>query len=177
MREPVWKEAAKMAVYWYVESQEVGSDSALIVIQAAFELLSWTWFVEDRKKYSRRDFNRLPTAVKLRLLLESAEIPTTIQSSLQELDAHAKSRGWADGPEALVGIRNALVHPTVRNVARIAATSAYSLFEASQLALWYLELILLYLFGFQGKYANRLVMNGWKGEEVSPVPWQSIPAA
>jgi hypothetical protein len=42
--------------------------------------------------------------------------------------------------------------------------------ELQQLSLFYLELALLRLIGFDGEYANRLGSH-WVGD-VEPVPWQ-----
>jgi hypothetical protein len=51
--------------------------------------------------------------------------------------------------------------------------SSSSYFEASLLSFWYLEMLLLRLFAYTGKYSNRLVLSGWKGQEVEGVPWVS----
>ena len=44
------------------------------------------------------------------------------------------------------------------------------MFEAWQLAQWYLELILLRLFAFNGSYSNRTKQGKYIGQ-VEPVPW------
>ena len=44
-------------------------------------------------------------------------------------------------------------------------------YEAWSLALWYLELLLLLLFEYQGQYSNRLKRDVYRGEEVERVPW------
>jgi len=46
-------------------------------------------------------------------------------------------------------------------------------FEAYLLSLWYLELVLLWLFDYRGKYSNRLGWKGWNAESVECVPWAS----
>jgi hypothetical protein len=43
--------------------------------------------------------------------------------------------------------------------------------DAWLLGMWYLELVLLRLFDYEGTYSNRLVREGWIGDEVQPVPW------
>jgi hypothetical protein len=46
------------------------------------------------------------------------------------------------------------------------------LYEASDLGLWYLELVLLAIFGYQGPYINRLQKVHQNGE-TEPVPWSN----
>ena len=53
--------------------------------------------------------------------------------------------------EAITGIRNSLVHPDA------GAKSSDSYYEAYNLSLWYLDLILLHLCGHNGSFANRLI--------------------
>jgi hypothetical protein len=91
------------------------------------------------------------------------------------LDAVATALSWSDGPEILVGLRNALVHPTVEKRRRLEVALEgvfdWAYFEASALSLWYLELLLLSLFDYRGEYSNRLVLSGFRGQEVERVPW------
>ena len=78
----------------------------------------------------------------------------------------AKAENWADGPEAFVAVRNQIVHPAKRQKVK----GGRAFFEALQLGKWYLELILLKSFGFNGNYACRLNIPRWAGS-VEPVPW------
>jgi hypothetical protein len=142
-----------------------------MLLQAAFELFAWTLLVEDKSSISRKSFESLPAAMKLRSLLSTCGIPHDVPSSLTSLLPLNQHFGWADGPGALVGLRNMMVHPTKSNNQKFAKASAHALFEASSLSFWYLELLLLWLFGFRGKYSNRLIMSGWKGDDVEVVPW------
>jgi hypothetical protein len=165
------KQSTQLSVYWYLEAEKAGSDSAIILIQAAFELLAWSFFVEQQRKYSPESFERTPSRELLPQLLLSIPIELEIPATLGALRQTAADQGWADGPTALFGIRNALLHPTIQNRRSYDTLTPMSLFEAAQLALWYLEMILLWSAGYSGRYANRLVLSGWRGQEVEHVPW------
>ena len=68
--------------------------------------------------------------------------------------------------EILSEIRNDLVHAKMRaNV----CLDAY--LEARDLGQWYVELLLLKLFGYNGKYANRLAYKYEDRWEPEIVPW------
>jgi hypothetical protein len=163
-KDPLWGDAIKLAIYWYLEAGRVGNDTAIIIAQAAFEKLAWTFLVKDKKLVSVTKLKAMNVADQLRELLKFMGIPSTVPASLAELGALASQKRWHDGPQALTGIRNSMVH-SAGNRPPVAA-NAQSLFEASMLSLWYLELAILYLLGYAGKYSNRLVMTGWKGQEV-----------
>src|ERR1700677_3657254 len=91
----------------------LGDDSALILAQAAFELLAWTFFVEDRKSISRSNFKKTGAAERnLLALLNTVGIPTAIPSSLEALTGLASQLNAKNGPASLISIRNAFVHST-----------------------------------------------------------------
>jgi hypothetical protein len=78
---------------------------------------------------------------------------------------------FASGPELLTKYRNHIAHPKRnQNIAR------YSLSEKSlinQLGLYYTEMLLLYLIGYDDMYSNRLNFPSWEGNYDS-LPWKSI---
>ncbi len=106
----------------------------------------------------------LNAANKLRLLISSLNIPKEIPSSLSAL--HGKrGKKWDDGIDAITCIRNSFVHPNEQS-----ASHNHPYYEAYNLSLWYLELVLLRLCGHKGKYSNRLAGNKYIGT-VESVPW------
>ena len=44
-------------------------------------------------------------------------------------------------------------------------------YEALQLGIWYVELLVLYILDFKGIYFNRCSGAGWSGEGEEKVPW------
>jgi hypothetical protein len=159
---PLWK-----AIYWYLLANGSNSDAALILAQTALELLAWTCCVEDRKMISADAFEPrgLSAADKLRLLASALELPLEIPSSLSALHGRPGKK-WQDAPDAITGTRNVLVHPHAKVPV---PEGAY--YEAANLSLWYLEMILLRLSGHRGKYSNRLAPSPRYTGCVESVPW------
>lgn len=151
-----WKRSLKDAIYWYTEANRAGAgigvDSALLFTQAALELLSWTSCVLDRGMVSPKAFspNKLSASDKLRLLVSSLNIPLAIPLSLKSLHSKAGSK-WEDSMHAITDLRNSLVHPGKE---KKVPEGAY--YDAWRLSMWYIELLLLRLCTYSGKYANRL---------------------
>ena len=96
--------------------------------------------------------------------LLALEIPADLPDRLKALHGR-RGKKWSDGPDAVTGVRNALVHPSEKDEL---PEGAY--FEAWQLSMWFLDLVLLRLCGYAGEYANRLALSRWVGQ-VEPVPW------
>jgi hypothetical protein len=172
MKNPEWRETIRTAVYWYVrgDTNLIGPDGAIVLVQTALEKLAWHILVRVRHSISERDFSDLPAAGQLRLVLDACSVPLHLPPALGELTGVAKGqkgeRDWADGPEAFVATRNQIVHPGKRK--RVKGGLAF--YEALQLGTWYLELILLRSFRFDGSYVCRLNIPVHVGN-VEPVPW------
>ncbi|HSY93348.1 MAG TPA: hypothetical protein VK812_18440 [Candidatus Binatus sp.] len=173
MGDSQWRERIRTAVYWYLraDTNHVGPDGAIILLQAALETLAWHILVRHRRAISEEGFLKLPAADQLRLLLNSCSIPLQSPALLARLSAAARGKkgqqDWVDGPQAFVAVRNQLVHPR-RKPRRLEGGPSY--YEVLQLGKWYLELVLLRTFGFNGLYANRLKIPRYAGD-VELVPW------
>lgn len=169
-----WREPIDSALLWYLTCNQVDEAAvrgAIVLQQAALELLAWTLLVEDQEVLSEDGARKSPAFDRIRRLLSFCGISHEIPSTLSDLTAVAKELNWADGPAATTGIRNALVHSSAEKRARIRSVGPKSRFEAWALGQWYLELVLLRLFGYEGRYANRLHHDVWRGEDVELVPW------
>jgi hypothetical protein len=165
LNDPKWNNVIKPIIYWYVESNTLrGIDGALILAQTALEKLAWNYLVIAQKCLDEKAFNHMKAAEKFRMLLFSCRIPVDLPAYCQELSQIAKEYKLPDGPSAITFIRNKTVHPPKSN-----RSFAKAYWESLQLALGYVELVLLNLFGYQGKYSNRLSKT-WSGE-VEDVPW------
>jgi hypothetical protein len=166
-----WREPLSKALYWYLAANEptsgIGVDSGLILAQAALEVLSWSYCVVERKMLSAADFKQrgLSASDKFRLLASVLGIPLEIPRELGALYA-MQGGSCKDGMDAITEIRNSLVHPQREMQIHFDAFC-----EAWKLSLWYLDLALLRLFRYEGKYGNRLAKH-WVGE-VTDVPWAS----
>jgi hypothetical protein len=173
MGDSKWRETIRAAVYWYVraDTNHVGPDGAIVLLQAALENLAWHILVRHRRAISEDGFLKLPAADQLRLLLDVCSIPLQSPALLARVAAAAKAKkgeqGWVDGPQAFVAVRNQLVHPR-RKPRRLEGGPSY--YEILQLGKWYLEMVLLRTFGFNGQYSNRLKIPRSVGD-VEFVPW------
>ncbi|MCH8150269.1 MAG: hypothetical protein IH987_20215 [Planctomycetes bacterium] len=168
-KDDLWGPVIRTAIYWYVAANnrgsEIGVDAGLILAQTALENLAWTYCVQDRKMVSPRAFDPggLSAADRLRLLATALGIPTELPRNFRALRAKRGNK-WDDGPDAITGIRNSVVHP-----AKKSEFAEGSYFEAWKLSLWFLDLVFLHLLEHDGEYANRLSQR-WIGE-VETVPW------
>lgn len=170
--DPLWRDPTSLAIFWYLECNRhsMAVEAALIIAQAALELLSWVLLVEDSKVFSANGFNSLPAADKIREFLNRVGIPVAVPPTLTQLVNASAILGWLDGPQALTEIRNGLVHPKESKRKKVLGHAPEVRLEVMELACWYLELALLSLFNYKGSYINRLVPKRWV-YEVESVPW------
>jgi hypothetical protein len=168
-RQDLWNEPLRVVTQMYVEANgPITVDTSTLLAQAALELIAWVRFVEELKTRREADFDRGTRASdRLRELLGWLEVDPSIPSSLDDLSREASRLGWEDGPHAVTDMRNALVHPRIRD--RLMAPSMAAKIELNELALSYCELALLRLIDFDGEYANRL--GSRMVGVVEPVPW------
>jgi hypothetical protein len=171
-RDLLWKDVIEWALYWWLSANNPGlrwetsilaSLAGLETITSAFNknfgLTPIGWSGARR---AGRGGKGSEIAKKLRGMLVFIKMPTNIPGQLNELRDLAAPLSW-DGPEAVSEVRNSLAHP-----ARMGPEGAA--FQASQLAMWYLEMSLLFLFDFKGQCANRTVFNKhFQARE--QVPW------
>lgn len=140
------------ALYWYLAANHEGSraEGGLIIGQAALELLAWTLLVIERKMITRSKFKSRPRTAgdNISALLGACHIPTSIPVKLAELHTALSQTKWTDGPSLINGVRNDLVHPEKDGHEQLA-------YEAWQLALHYVELVIFYLCKYDGRYSNR----------------------
>lgn len=167
-REP-WVDELHRIIWWYISANNRGEsmacDMAIVHAQAALEALAWIYCVQDQKMLSPDAFktNKLLASDKLRLLLVSLGIPTDIPANLDAL-AKLCPKPFADSPHAISELRNDVVHPKQKHT-----YEGGEWYDCLRLALWQIELVILSLSGYRGRYCNRL------GEGVvgmrDKVPW------
>ena len=170
-RDQAWNAVLKAALGWYVasNSSRAPNETRIVMSLVALDMLAWVELVETKSLHSRRDFERLSAAGRLRCLFHHLNVPLDIPGhftgvqNLREGDAH-------DVPGVIARLRNALVHATENSRDLINSLSDVQLWEAGQLALQSLELCLLALCGYHGRYARR-AWRGWKGDDETTVPW------
>jgi hypothetical protein len=167
-----WGNSARIVIHWYLESlAEAGAiEGACILEGAALELLAWVKFEDefrndDNLLEEQKRFKSLSLSRKLNRLLESSDIPQAIPAELDTLISLAACQNWKNAAHAFCDIRNDITHAAPENRGRIINIPVAARVEAWKLGLWYVELILLRLFNYKGRYSNRF----YYGEEL--VPW------
>ena len=151
----------RVALYWYLRSNESNAlEAGIVLTQAALERLARLLLSEE--KYDPK----ANAACRIRAALQETRINTVIPQSCKELRMVCRTESLCEGPEILAKIRNDLVHSEMRSKICL---EAY--LEARDLGQWYVELLLLRLFGYKGKYANRLAYEYEGRYEPEVVPW------
>ncbi len=166
-----WRECLRAVIYWYIQANTSGHspsiDTAIILAQVALERLAYHYVVVDRKMLSGKGFDDLWASDRLRMLFSLCGIPNEITNVVPGIckanDGFNKSSKWLDGAHAIVDIRNSLVHPVSKKDVRDCYVDAW------RLSLWYLELSVLALCGYDGTYTNRLTATYTSDSE--SVPW------
>ncbi|MGO8871240.1 MAG: hypothetical protein ACLQPH_07520 [Acidimicrobiales bacterium] len=156
------------AVDWYTQSVEgFHLETAAIFAQAGLELMSWLCLVFD-VGLSDDAFKKLDTSDALRLALDRSGIDLQVPAALAQLYSATRSspgHPQLDGPGAVVEIRNGTIHP--KALQRLGDDDVR--FQGGQLAIRYLECLLLHRLGYQGAVRNRTT---WQLESV---PWSTQP--
>lgn len=155
----LWKEAKdrnflETAIHWYIEAngQAAYVDGSIIFAQAALELI-YNWLLVEKKKIIvGQDADSLSASNKIRLLLAHIQVTLEIPPKYTDLSSLSEA---IDGPNIFVYIRNALVHGQEKKRVGLMAISDLAKYQALQLGLWYIELLLLYILDFEGKYYDR----------------------
>jgi hypothetical protein len=170
-----WQKPLETAISWLVEanSSRAASETRIVLAQVALELLAWVHVVETQNSHSRRDFDRISAAGRIRTLLQQLRIPTAVPDYLRRLPID--DRDAFDGPGVITSVRNALVHAAEQKRFAIGKLGGVQRYQCAQLALQYLELALLAICGHDGRYARR-GWEGWKGDDEVQVPWMFTPS-
>ena len=151
------------ALEWYLESNaQEASHTSIVLNQAALERLTVETVGERAKvKTGAKTIGEKQgdwIARALRKVKADVGIPIPFKQVLG-------TKSFEHGPHALVEIRNDLVHPKMKKGVPFSEVQM----PARELGLWYVELLLLALFGYRGLYSNRLTRK-WRGD-VETVPW------
>jgi hypothetical protein len=153
-------------MHCYVESNLNRGHSlehCIVLSQIALEMLCWYHLVV-KKRVRKAEYDGGSAANNLQRLLLQCRIPDAIPSGFRELPNVASSL-----TAAVVTVRNSIVHPRPRR--KVLERDQSSLLrEACHGAVWALELVLLWTFGYMGKYRDRRTAF-WVGD-VEEVPWK-----
>ncbi|MCC6725194.1 MAG: hypothetical protein IT258_11840 [Saprospiraceae bacterium] len=174
-----WKEDADFlstAIHWYVEANRNSGlvEGSTIMIQTAIELI-YNWYIVERKKMLRgKDIDNLSASNKIRLLLSQLGMDSNdVPVGLSRLEEYRKNENppLEDAPESFTQIRNSIVHPQSEKRKKLAKIKDLAKYEALQLGIWYVELSILKILNYNGKYTNRCLLPKFLGDGEDFVPW------
>lgn len=163
---PQWNDRTRVALEWYLESNaQKALHSSIVLSQAALERLSFLQVGErlTAKQLGRKD--RETEGEWIARALSQTGVDCKIPPSCTALEQLRRANAFDHGPHTIVAIRNDLIHQDMSY--GILSGDVYR--QAKELSLWYVEMLLLKLFDYNGIYANRMTQQ-WRGE-VEPVPW------
>jgi hypothetical protein len=161
-------------IHWYLEAnyRSGGIQGAMIMAQAGLELLYNYIVVEQKGIILGKDSENIKAANKIRILLSQIQVENLIPSNLIHLKSFIESRkDCTDGADALVYIRNSMVHGQQKKRDDLNKIAGAVLNEALELALWYIELSILSVLKYEGVYYNRCLKKGYNSESEELVPW------
>lgn len=163
----IWRGTLSDSIHWYINANDgsTGIEKGIIATQIALEKVVWQYLVNHKKAISEKGFDDLRASDKIRLLCRYLEIPLQIPDQFSILKSKRNDEWW-DLSWAITDVRNSLVHPKIKP--NIDFKDAY--LDTWKLSLWLLEMVLLRILNFNGKYSNRLIERRWVGQVESP-PW------
>lgn len=163
------------AVGWYLEANTkpyYHFDTSLIISQSALEMF-YNWLMVEKDKILRGKTN-LSAANKIRLLLARVgvknEVPA-MYTNLNKFLSDTKNKNEEDAVDAIVLYRNAIVHGEYEKRLKLQLFTPTFKYEAKNLTIWYLELCILFVLGYNGKYSNRTTAKYVTDSEI--VPWNT----
>lgn len=158
-KEPDDKNFLLTSIFWYTSSNQPDTiEGGLIIGQVALELI-FNWWVVEKKNFSGEGLSaKIRTERKIRAILKLLTIDPVIPSHFSSLTNYKEGYGnLKDSCDTIVQVRNDLVHSDKSRSARLSGYGHHQVIkEAWQLNLFYIELALLRILGYNGNFYNRL---------------------
>jgi hypothetical protein len=159
-------------VHTYIVCSDVSKitvEMATVLIQTALEMIAEIAVYERTGTFTQREWKNKSACSKISILLGEFGVPIEIPETMRALrDSLAAKR--LTGPEIITKIRNPHVHPDRKNRRKIEAYTAAIRIEIWRLAMWYYDLCMLKLIGYNGKYS--VAISGERTEVLESVPWR-----
>lgn len=165
------------ATSYYTQAHNGNAEIGIASALSGLQLLGDSWFVQEKKIYTRGAWNKLGAEDQIRAMLSSAlcRVSTLVPQGYDHLaDVERRlmsnadeQKPYYDGLSCLIKMRNEVMHPS-RNK-RLKWTFEEWI-EAHELATHFLELALLAYVGYRGKIHPRTALNRYAGY-VEDVPW------
>lgn len=171
------REVAVFGISMLYESnrENMLTESKIVLGQTALELLTNKIWLEAWGNKKPAD----AAATMIRSLLNALNVDVAFPSQLTNLISESTTRvdsgeseNWIDGPMAIVRIRNMIVHADGLKRTKLFALDDNAKVEAARLSLHYVEMCLLWLFGYDGSIAPRIDLPKMVGK-IASTPWPS----
>lgn len=164
-------------IHWYIEVNNNSGfvEGSIIMAQSALELIYNWLLIEKGGLLVGRDSENISASNKIRLLLSHLKIENKVPNSFNNLGTYViRNPEIYDGPEAISQIRNAIVHSQFEKRKKITALPPKTKYEALQLCIWYIEMSLLFILEYKGKYTNRCSEKRYPKDREQNVPWSRL---
>ncbi|MCP8970802.1 hypothetical protein [Ectobacillus ponti] len=171
LKDDLWGDVLKRTLSWYFDSNDARYvENKIVAVQIALETLAWTFLVEEHEIVARSVFDKkLRASDKLVRLLHELSIPQVLPDTGTFA---AAQKFYENGPHLLTDFRNEIVHPS-KKAKKNGQTIAVPKHRVLELGKQYLELSILRILNYKGKYQNLLKEVQMVGETVENVPWCS----
>jgi hypothetical protein len=172
-KDPSWQEAIRIAVQGYAHANRNDADleTGIILAVMSLDTLAWQKLVLRDRMLTEEGFKRLTTSDHIRLLCIVSKIPLSFHARTPELQRIAKLQPWVDVAQAVVEVRNNVVHPD-NKLKKKAISMHDAVTEAWICGLWMCELVILYSIGYSGPYSDRRTFPKHVGV-LDKLPWDS----
>lgn len=175
-RDPDTKDFLEVAIHTYIRANGhiAFAFEGISIIANTLELLFNVLVVEKKKIIAGKDVENLQASNKIRLLLSQVGLGNEIPSKLTAMIAYkasTKEFREMDGPEFFTQIRNSIVHGQADKRKKLSQIPETVLREVLDMSIWYVEVILLNILNYQGKYQNRTLKAEWAGQGEELMPW------
>ncbi len=160
---------ASLPLYYSANSGRLALESSIVLTQTALETLAAIIVVDCYGLESTDRFDRRSADSRVRKLLKWASLSEFIPPELTNLYRLRTRKEFANGPLAISTIRHWFLHPNEANRKNLRGIDRACAHEARTLAKWYVDLVVLRLIGWIGRYANRTSQR-YVGQS-ERVPW------
>ena len=161
-------------IHWYVEANGHSgfSEGSIIIAQTALELVYNWWIIEKKKMILGKDSENIHASNKIRLLLSQINLNFDVPIVFTRLQEFIDTTdNVTDSPEAIVYIRNAIVHSQEEKRKKLSSIHYRAKYEALQVYIWYIELSLLRILDYDDLYYNRCSKEIYASKAEENVPW------
>jgi len=164
----------RTSIAWYLDanSNKIHVEGSIVLAQAALELL-YFWLVPQSNDNGNTESKILDLLLEIK---QSETIPSELQSLTDLTNSvlrNKKSNSYTidNGPKTILEIRNAMTHGNKWRQDNLKEISTLARIDTYILALWYVELSLLFKLGHNGEYNNRSISIHKKEPAIEDVPW------